>query len=52
MNRRDKAKIMLDSLDISAPTNINWNLEEMWLNALEKALKTVETAEAMEMNDW
>lgn len=48
MTRIEKAKIMLDVLDLKAPVQINWNNEDRWLSALEEAILTVEEEEAAE----
>lgn len=45
MTRRKQAMIVLESLDKLAPTNINWNNAEIWLQAIEDGLAAVEKAE-------
>lgn len=46
---RDKARLILDALDQGpAPVNINWNMEDMWLKAIETGLRAVEEAEDAE----
>lgn len=45
MTRRRQAMIILESLDKSAPVNINWNNAEGWLSAIEAGLAAVEKAE-------
>lgn len=45
MNRKEKVEILLDCIDKYAPTNINWNMENMWKKALEKGLKIIEEKE-------
>ena len=45
MTRREKAGIMLDVFDERAPTNINWNMADLWLDAIEAGLIAVEEAE-------
>lgn len=45
MTRREKAEMMLDVFDERAPTNINWNMADLWLDAIEAGLKAVEEAE-------
>ena len=45
MTKRQKAKVILDALDRRAPVNINWALEDMWLDAIIDGLLDIEIAE-------
>lgn len=48
MTRREKAELILDVFDERAPTNINWNMADFWLEAIEAGLEAVEKAEKEE----
>ena len=45
MNLPEQAKIILEVFDTYAPTNINWNLEKMWIDAIIKGLEAVKKEE-------
>lgn len=44
MTKREKAEIILNVLDKKAPTNINWHMEEKWLDAIMEGLTAIEKA--------
>lgn len=46
MDKRKAAEIILEELDQSAPVQINWNLEDLWINAILRGLTRVGLAEA------
>lgn len=46
MSKQEEAKIILETLDIHAPTNINWNLEDMWIRAIVKGLEAIQREES------
>ena len=48
MTKRQKAKVILDALDRRAPANINWTLEDMWLDAIIDGLLDIEIQEGDE----
>ena len=48
MTKRQKAKVILDALDRRAPVNINWALEDMWLDAIIDGLLDIEIQEGDE----
>ncbi len=48
MTKRQKAKVILDALDRRAPANINWALEDMWLDAIIDGLLDIEIQEGDE----
>lgn len=48
MTKRQKAKVILDALDRRAPANINWALEDMWLDAIIDGLLYIEIQEGDE----
>lgn len=45
MDKRKAALIVLDEIDNKAPTTINWNFKEQWLNAIMSGLIEVEKIE-------
>ena len=48
MTKRQKAKVILDALDRRAPANINWALEDMWIDAIIDGLLDIEIQEGDE----
>ncbi len=51
MTRNQRAKMILDAIDEHAPTCIDWNLEGIWLKAIEKGLGNIAAAENEQMKD-
>lgn len=49
MTKREKAKIVLNVLDLHAPANINKNLESNWIDAIMRGLTVIEKEEAKEL---
>ena len=45
MDKRKAAEIILEELDQSAPVQINWNMEDLWINAILRGLTRVGLAE-------
>ncbi len=48
MTKRQKAKVILDAIDRRAPANINWALEDMWIDAIIDGLLDIEIQEGDE----
>ena len=46
MDKRKAAEIILVELDQSAPVQINWNMKDLWINAILRGLTKVWLAEA------
>ena len=45
MKNLEKAKIILEELDETGPIQINWNLEEMYIKSIVKALDKIDKIE-------
>ena len=48
MNRNKKARVILEAIDKYAPTQINWNIAVLWLDAIAHGLIDIEKAEEKE----
>ncbi|RHT20968.1 hypothetical protein [Clostridium sp. AM33-3] len=48
MNRNKKARVILEAIDKYAPTQINWNMAKLWLNAIARGLNDIAQAEEKE----
>lgn len=48
MTRLEKAQIILDAIDKHAPTCVDWNLENIWLEAIMHGLSAIRVAELKE----
>ena len=48
MTKRQKDKVILDAIDRLAPANINWALEDMWIDAIIDGLLDIEIQEGDE----
>ncbi|MFR3729136.1 hypothetical protein [Lacrimispora sp.] len=45
MDKRKAAEIILQAIAEQAPVQINWNHEDLWINAILRGLTEVEKAE-------
>lgn len=45
MDKRKAAEIILQAISEHAPVQINWNYEDIWINAILRGLTEVEKGE-------
>jgi len=48
MDKRRAAKIILQAIDDHAPVQIDWNMQDLWINAILRGLTMVAFAEKTE----
>lgn len=44
MTDREKAMVMLETIEKRAPTNINWNMQQQWLDAIIEGFREIENS--------
>ena len=51
MTRLEKAQIILEAIDKHAPTCVDWNLDDLWLEAIMHGLSEIRAAELKETTE-
>lgn len=48
MDKRKIAEIVLQAIDDHAPTQVDWNMKDLWISAILRGLTMVDLAEKAE----
>jgi hypothetical protein len=48
MDKRNIAEIILQAIDDHAPTQVDWNMKDLWISAILRGLTMVDLVEKVE----